>query len=84
MTITSAINKLKAGKKIKAKLWKSLIITGIFTHNDEEIITATDSKAMIYYFTVPEFRSRFSKIKNWKTVSCTEWNSFYEKLKLLK
>lgn len=84
MTMDTCINKLRKGKKVKARSWKSLIVTGIFTHNDEEIITATDSKAMIYYFTVPEFRNRFSKIKNWKIVSTTEWKNFYEKLKLLK
>lgn len=84
MTMDTCINKLREGRKVKARSWKSLIITGVFTHNDEEIITATDSKAMIYYFTVPEFRNRFSKIKNWKTVSSTEWKNFYEKLKMLK
>ena len=84
MTMDTCINKLRKGKKVKARSWKSLIITGIFTHNDEEIITATDSKAMIYYFTVSEFRNRFSKIKNWKIVSSTEWKNFYEKLKMLK
>ena len=84
MTMETCISKLKQGKKIKASSWKALIVTGIFTHNDEEIITATDSRAMIYYFTVPEFRTRFSKIKNWKIVSSTEWKSFYEKLKTLK
>ena len=84
MTMDTCINKLREGRKVKARSWKSFIITGIFTHNDEEIITATDSKAMTYYFTVPEFRNRFSKIKNWKIVSSTEWKNFYEKLKMLK
>lgn len=75
MKIENVINELKKGKMLKHATWESLIIEGI----SDEILTMSDKKGYLYYFSEKEFIERFGKFKeNWKIVSKKEFEKHIE------
>lgn len=71
MKLEKALEILKERKKIRHNTWDSLIVEELMSNN---IITASDNRGYIYYFSVEEFKERFGKFKkDWKIVSEKEY-----------
>lgn len=78
MKIENVINELKKGKMLKHATWESLIIEGI----SDGILTMSDNRGLIYYFSEEEFMERFGKFKeNWKILSEKEFKKHIEDIK---
>ena len=79
MKIENVIKELKKEKMVKHSTWNDLIIEYI---SKSGILTMSDKKGFIYYFSEEEFLERFGKFKeNWKTVSKKEFEKHIEDIK---
>ena len=77
MKIENVIKELKKGKMLKHATWESLIIEGI----SDGILTMSDNRGFIYYFSEEEFMERFGKFKeNWKILSEKEFKKHIENI----
>ena len=71
MELEKALEILKERKKIRHNTCNSLIVEELMSNN---IITASDNRGYVYYFSVEEFKERFGKLKkDWKIVSEKEY-----------
>ena len=79
MKIENVIKELKKGKMLKHSTWNSLIIEGI---SENGILTMSDNRGLLYYFSEEEFMERFGKFKeNWKIISEKEFEKHIENIK---
>lgn len=68
MKIENVIKELKKGKMLKHDTWNDLIIEYI---SESEILTMSDKRGYLYYFSEEEFIERFGKFflkKNLKNI----------------
>lgn len=78
MKIENVINELKKEKMVKHSTWDDLIIEYI---SESGILTMSDKKGYLYYFSEKEFLERFGKFKNnWKIVSKKEFEKHIENI----
>ena len=78
MKIENVINELKKGKMLKHATWNDLIIEGI----SDGILTMSDKRGYLYYFSEEEFMERFGKFKkNWKILSEKEFEKHIQDIK---
>lgn len=79
MKLEKALENLKERKKIRHNTWNSLIVEELMSDN---IITASDNRGYVYYFSVEEFKERFGKLKkDWKIVSEKEYANHTDPIK---
>jgi hypothetical protein len=79
MKIENVIKELKKGKMLKHDTWNDLIIEYI---SESEILTMSDKRGYLYYFSEEEFIERFGKFKeNWKILSEKEFEKHIEDIK---
>lgn len=75
MKFENVIKELKKGKMLKHATWESLIIEEI----SDGILTMSDNRGFIYYFSEEEFIERCGKFKeNWKILSEKEFKKHIE------
>ena len=60
MKIENVIKELKKGKMLKHSAWNSLIIEGI---SENGILTMSDNRGLLYYFSEEEFMKRFRNMR---------------------
>lgn len=81
MKIENVINELKKGKMLKHATWNDLIIEGI----SDGILTMSDKRGYLYYFSEEEFMERFGKFKkNWKILSEKEFKKHIEDIEKIE
>lgn len=79
MKIENVIKELKKGKMLKHSTWDDLIIEYI---SESGILTMSDKRGYLYYFSEEEFMERFGKFKeNWKILSEKEFKKHIEDIK---
>lgn len=79
MKIENVIKELKKGKMLKHDTWNDLIIEYI---SESGILTMSDKRGYLYYFSEKEFIERFGKFKeNWKILSEKEFEKHIEDIK---
>lgn len=79
MKIENVIKELKKGKMLKHDTWNDLIIEYI---SESGILTMSDKRGYLYYFSEEEFIERFGKFKeNWKILSEKEFEKHIEDIK---
>ena len=79
MKFEKVLEILKERKKIRHNTWDSLIVEELMSDN---IITASDNRGYVYYFSVEEFKERFGKLKkDWKIVSEKEYADHTDPIK---
>lgn len=79
MKFENVVKELEKGKMLKHATWNDLIIEYI---SESRILTMSDKKGYLYYFSEEEFIERFEKFKeNWKIVSKKEFEKHIEDIK---
>lgn len=76
MKFENVVKELEKGKMLKHTTWNDLIIEYI---SESGILTMSDKKGYLYYFSEEEFIERFGKFKeNWKILSEKEFKKHIE------
>ena len=79
MKFENVVKELEKGKILKHATWNDLIIEYI---SESGILTMSDKKGYLYYFSEEEFIERFGKFKeNWKILSEKEFKKHIEDIK---
>ena len=76
MKFENVVKELEKGKMLKHATWNDLIIEYI---SESGILTMSDKRRYLYYFSEEEFMERFGKFKeNWKILSEKEFKKHIE------
>ena len=79
MKFENVVKELEKGKMLKHATWNDLIIEYI---SESGILTMSDKRGYLYYFSEEEFMERFGKFKeNWKILSEKEFKKHIEDIK---